>query len=181
MSRLTFLVGRRRGHGIPGSYITSNLTTHENLTGYSYVSIYTVAKNPHFGACYTCFGYETKTGVMCISVSFQFRSMFSHFNGKLSPRPFEWYGWTYAFLEKITKYHLRFGFKPKTAGLAFPKTGVSFLYYVPLAKLWTGKVTRITRVKCTLKRGGHLSELKLEEKLRVFREWFELQRNRTDS
>jgi len=24
----------------------------------------------------------------------QDRPMFSHINGKLSPRPFEWYGWT---------------------------------------------------------------------------------------
>jgi len=28
------------------------------------------------------------------SLIFQDRPMFSHINGKLSPRPFEWYGWT---------------------------------------------------------------------------------------
>jgi len=35
-----------------------------------------------------CFGCETKTGVR-ILVIFQDTPMFSHINGKLSPRPFE--------------------------------------------------------------------------------------------
>jgi len=39
------------------------------------------------GECNTCFGYETKTGVERILVIFQHRPMFSHINGKLSPRP----------------------------------------------------------------------------------------------
>jgi len=30
--------------------------------------------------------------------------MFSHIKGKLSPRPFEWYGWTSAHLEKWPRY-----------------------------------------------------------------------------
>ena len=31
---------------------------------------------------------------LCILIIFQDRCMFSHINGKLSPSPFEWYGWT---------------------------------------------------------------------------------------
>jgi len=38
-----------------------------------------------FRECYTCFGYETKTGVVLILVIFQCKSLFSHINGKLSP------------------------------------------------------------------------------------------------
>jgi len=34
-------------------------------------------------------GYEPKTGEVGFLVSFQHRSMFSHINGKLSPRPFK--------------------------------------------------------------------------------------------
>jgi len=43
---------------------------------------------------YTCFGCETKTKVVRILVFFQHRHMFSHINGKLSPRPSELHGWT---------------------------------------------------------------------------------------
>jgi len=49
---------------------------------------------------YTCFGCETKTGIVRILVIFQHRRVFSHINVKLSPRPSEWYDWTYAYLEK---------------------------------------------------------------------------------
>jgi len=41
-----------------------------------------------FWGCYIC-GYDTKTGVVRILVIFQCGPMFSHINGKLSPRPFE--------------------------------------------------------------------------------------------
>jgi len=34
------------------------------------------------------------------SLIFQDRPMFNHINGKLSPRPFKWYGWTQVYLEK---------------------------------------------------------------------------------
>jgi len=51
-------------------------------------------QNFRFGEFYTCFGYETKTAVERISIIFQHRPMFSYINGKLSPRPTEWYGWT---------------------------------------------------------------------------------------
>jgi len=37
---------------------------------------------------------ETKTGVVRILAVFPNRPMFSHINGKLSPSPFKWYGWT---------------------------------------------------------------------------------------
>jgi len=47
-------------------------------------------QNPRFREYYTCFGYETKTMVKCIFVISQQRpTMFSHMNGKLSPRPLE--------------------------------------------------------------------------------------------
>jgi len=52
----------------------------------------------------TSFGYKTKTGVVRILVIFQHRFMLSQINGKLSPRPFEWYGWAYAYVEKLPKY-----------------------------------------------------------------------------
>jgi len=42
-----------------------------------------------FGKRYFCFGYETKTRAVRISAIFQHRHMFSHINGKLSPRRFE--------------------------------------------------------------------------------------------
>jgi len=45
-------------------------------------------QKPRFWECYTCFGCETKTGVVRILVIFQGRPMFSH-NWKLSPRPLE--------------------------------------------------------------------------------------------
>jgi len=60
---------------------------------------------------YTCLGNETKTGVVRILVIFQRRPMFSHINGKLSPRP----------LNDMAEY-TPIGFTPKT-GIAFPKTG----------------------------------------------------------
>ena len=55
---------------------------------------FTVKTKPPFWECYTCFGYETKTGLEDILVIFHRRPMFSHINGKLSARPFEWYGGT---------------------------------------------------------------------------------------
>ena len=54
----------------------------------------TVKIKPPFWGMSTCFGYETKTGVVHILVIFQDKIMFSHIKGKLPPRPFEWYGWT---------------------------------------------------------------------------------------
>ena len=42
-------------------------------------------KPPCFGVRPTCFGHETKTGVVHILVIFQHRPMFSHINGKLLP------------------------------------------------------------------------------------------------
>jgi len=46
-------------------------------------------QNIRLGECYTCFGCETNTEVVRSVVIFQHRPMFSHINGKLSPRPFE--------------------------------------------------------------------------------------------
>ena len=40
------------------------------------------------------------------SLIFQDKPMFSNINGKLSPRPFEWYGWTWVYPEKITKIRI---------------------------------------------------------------------------
>ena len=54
----------------------------------------------------TCFRCENKMGSLRIFVIFQDRPMFSHINEKLSPRPFEWYGWTWVYLEKRPKYAL---------------------------------------------------------------------------
>jgi len=34
--------------------------------------------------------------------------MFSHINGKLLPRPFELYGWTWAYLEKLRNTRILF-------------------------------------------------------------------------
>jgi len=48
----------------------------------------TIKTKPRFGECYTCFGYETKTGVVRILVIFEDRPMFSRINEKLSPRHF---------------------------------------------------------------------------------------------
>jgi len=45
-------------------------------------------KTPYSGS-YSSFRCETKTGVVRIFVIFQDKPMFSHTNGKLSPRPFE--------------------------------------------------------------------------------------------
>jgi len=57
--------------------------------------LYFTVKTKHpFSEYYTCFGCETKTGVVRFLTIFQHRHMFSPINGKLSPRPFEWYGWT---------------------------------------------------------------------------------------
>jgi len=55
------------------------------------------------GSCLFC-GCESKTGVAHILVTFQDRPMFSHINGKLSPRPFSWCGWTWVYLEKWPNY-----------------------------------------------------------------------------
>jgi len=46
-------------------------------------------KNTRFREIYTCFECEIKTRVVHILVIFQHGPMFSHINGKLSPRPFE--------------------------------------------------------------------------------------------
>jgi len=65
--------------------------------------------------------YETKTREVRILVIFQHRFMFSHINGKLSPRPFELYEPRTILKNNQSTYHPRFGFTPKT-GVAFPKT-----------------------------------------------------------
>ena len=52
-------------------------------------NIFILKTNPLFGECYTCFGYETKSGVVRNLVIFNTGPMFSHINGKLSPRPLE--------------------------------------------------------------------------------------------
>jgi len=60
-------------------------------------------QNARFRKCYTvpALGVkcETKMGVGTLVIS-QDRPMFSHINGKHSPQPFKWYGWTQADLEK---------------------------------------------------------------------------------
>ena len=50
--------------------------------------------NTRFREVYIRLGCETETGVVRILVIFQDRPMFSHINGELSPRPFQWYVWT---------------------------------------------------------------------------------------
>jgi len=62
-------------------------------------SIFTVkTKHPFWGMLPVLF--DTKTGIVRISVIFQHRPMSSHMNGKLLQRPSEWYGWTWVHLEK---------------------------------------------------------------------------------
>ena len=53
-------------------------------------------KAPVLGKAIPVLGVKLKRGVVRILVIFLHRpcSLFSHINGKLSPRPFEWYGWT---------------------------------------------------------------------------------------
>jgi len=46
-------------------------------------------RTPILGNAIPVFGYEPKAGVVRILVIFQGRPMFSHINGKLSPKPFE--------------------------------------------------------------------------------------------
>jgi len=48
----------------------------------------TVKAKPHFGKCHSCFGCETKTGVVRISVTFKDMPMFSDIIQKLSARAF---------------------------------------------------------------------------------------------
>jgi len=55
--------------------------------------------------------------------------MFTHINGKLSPRPFEIYGWTKVYLEKLLKYELPlFQFHTQNKK-ELPRIGISFLSY----------------------------------------------------
>jgi len=56
-------------------------------------------KKKRFVEFYTCFGYETKTGVERISVIFHCRSVKPH-QWKALAETFEWYVWTYAYVEK---------------------------------------------------------------------------------
>jgi len=77
-----------------------------------------------FGKCYTCFGYETNTRLVCILAIFQHKPMFGHINGGGSSRRDQ------VKIIGILKnnqntYHPRFGLTPKT-GIAFPKTGFCF-------------------------------------------------------
>jgi len=50
------------------------------------------SKTPDLGNAIPVLVMKLKKGVVRILVIFQHRFMFSHINGKLSPRPFEWYG-----------------------------------------------------------------------------------------
>jgi len=47
------------------------------------------AQNTHFRECYTCFGCETKTGLVRSLVIFQGTPMFSHIIKKVSARAFD--------------------------------------------------------------------------------------------
>jgi len=67
-------------------------------------------------------------------VIFQQRSMFSHINEKLSPKPFDWSIWIYAYLENLPKYVTRFSLTSKIGRELF-KIGVKFL--LCLLWLWT--------------------------------------------
>jgi len=89
---------------------------------------FTVNTKPRFGKCYTCFGCATKPGVVRNLVILQDGRMFSHIIKRVSARAFHWYGWTYAYVEKLPKYakYYRFIFIPKT-GIAFSETEVLFL------------------------------------------------------
>jgi len=57
-------------------------------------------KAPVLGNAVPVLSMNLKWGEGRIFVNFQHRPMFSHINGKLSPRPFQWCGWTWANLEK---------------------------------------------------------------------------------
>jgi len=46
-------------------------------------------ENTRLWEFYTCFGYETKRGVVRVLVIFHGRPMLSHISEKLSPRPFK--------------------------------------------------------------------------------------------
>jgi len=86
-----------------------------------------VKANPRRGECYTCFGYKTKSGVVCILIIFQCRPMFSHINMESSRRDL-WNDMAEhrSILENTQNtYHARFGFTPKT-DIAFAKMGVLF-------------------------------------------------------
>jgi len=69
-------------------------TLPNKIAGFDITKESPLKQNPRFGECYTCLGCETITRVVHISVIFQDSPMFSHINGKLSPRPFESYNWT---------------------------------------------------------------------------------------
>ena len=96
---------------------------------------------------YACFGCEPENeGNIRTLVILQDRPMFSHINEKLSPRPFQLYGWTLLYLEKypIHVTTLFFNFTSKTGikleicsptaismessrrALEFPTTGFCF-------------------------------------------------------
>jgi len=49
---------------------------------------FTVKTKPCYGECFSCFEYGPKTGSSAYFVNYSVR-MFSHINGKLSPRPLE--------------------------------------------------------------------------------------------
>jgi len=55
---------------------------------------FTERTKPSFCECYTCFRYETKTGVVLILAFFKQRPILSRINVKLSPTPFECHTWT---------------------------------------------------------------------------------------
>ena len=98
------------------------------------------------------------------SLIFQDGAMFSHINGKLSPRPFEWYG----YLGKQPNYvPLPFWFHP--TGIALPKTGVLFLQ--------GGAFPRLDSRKCLnalIYRNKAPSPLSLFWKMKFFNRWNEL-------
>jgi len=58
-------------------------------------------------------GLSRKITKIRATLIFEDRPTLSHINGKLSPRPFEWYGWTYVHLELIVLIRTAFVFSSK--------------------------------------------------------------------
>jgi len=85
----------------------------------------TVKTKPRFGECYTCFGYETKTGVVRIWLFFKI-GLCSAISFKRSRRELSIDVAEHRPMLKNYQNTPRFSFIPKT-GMAFPKTGVLFL------------------------------------------------------
>jgi len=100
----SFHVSGNRLQGLPCSFqywiqvlkiAFSNTTFHQPRL-HSYIALVrcTVKTKPRFGECYTCFGCQTKTGVVRILVIFQDKPTFNHIIQNVSARAFHWCGWT---------------------------------------------------------------------------------------